>query len=582
MPNMRKWFYMVLMIALIGSMLTACALGGGGEAQTADPAEPATEGNKTNETTEPVSEGVIEATDMSLNPDLAKQRADTVVVGMTAPKGVFNPLFRQTVYDDYVARTIFDTLLIVEKDGTYTENLAESVDVSADGLKYTFHLKPGVTYSDGTPVTAKDFAFVLKVLHDPAYDGETDALAFNIAGGRDYFEGDAKDISGVKVIDDNTIEITVTEATAYTRDFLGDLPVMPESYYGKNYTKGHLDGIKALHSKPIGSGQYVLKSFSPGQEVVLEANPNYFKGAPKVKTVIYKTTTDGTSLSMLQTGETDMDNITVTEDNVEELTSLGFLNVHILPTNGYGYIAFNHKEKKFQDPLVRQALTIGLNREEIVKGVYGPYANVLNIPQSTASWSYTDEGIETYPFDMEKAKQLMDQAGWKVGADGIREKDGEKFKINFSATAENPVIDALLPIMTKNYKELGIDLTSETLDFNAIMDKKDTGNFDMFFAAWSLTPDPDATVYITDGAQNDIGYSNAKVDELTLAAKKELNQEKRKELYKQLYQELNKDLPVIFLYQRRDMWPINGRLSGFDISPFKDFEHSLYSMQIAQ
>lgn len=577
--------YTVLLIALISSLLTACALGSGGQTQTADSAQSANKNSKTASTSDKadiVSKGTLAATDMSLNPKLAKQRTDTVIAGMNSPKGVFNGLFYQTTYDNYVCRVIFDTFLQVQKDGTYTESLAKSVDVSADGLRYTFHLRPRVKYSDGTPVTVKDFAFVLKILHDPAYDGQVDARSFHIAGGNDYYKGNATDISGVKVIDDNTIEITVTERTAYTKEFLGDLPLMPESYYGKNYKKGHLDGMKALFSKPVGSGPYVLKSFSPGQQVVLEANPNYFKGAPKVKTVIFKATTDGTNLSMLQTGETDMDNITVTEDNVQELKSLGFLNVHIMPTNGYGYIAFNHKEKKFQDVRVRQALTIGLNRKEIVQGVYGPYANVLNIPQSTESWAYTNEGIAAYPFDIEKAKQLLDQAGWKVGADGIREKDGEKFKINFSATAENPVVDALLPIMTNNYKELGIGLTSETLDFNAIMDKKNTGKFDMFFAAWSLTADPDTTVYITKGAQNDTGYSNPKVDELTTAAKKELDHAKRKELYKQLYQELNKDLPVIFMYQRRDMWPINGRLSGFDISPFKDFEYSLHSVQIAQ
>ncbi len=104
----------------------------------------------------------------------------------------------------------------------------------------------------------------------------------------------------------------------------------------------------------------------------------------------------------------------------------------------------------------------------------------------------------------------------------------------------------------------------------------------MFFAAWGLTPDPDTTVYLTNGSQNDVGYSNKKVDELTIAGKKELDQEKRKVIYKELYQELNKDLPAIFMYQRRDMWPVNGRVSGLEITPYKDFEFSLYNAQLAQ
>nr|WP_198957416.1 ABC transporter substrate-binding protein [Paenibacillus selenitireducens] len=528
------------------------------------------------------NDGLFPASDKSLNPALAKNRKDTLIIGMTAPKGTFSPLFWSTAYDKYVVETVFDSFLAVQGDGTYAESLAEKIDVSEDGLKYTYHLKPGVKYSDGTPVTVKDYLFALKVLHDPQYDGESDILADKIKGGQEYHDGKAKDISGVKIIDDNTVEVTVTEVNAQTKVDLGTIELLPESYYGKNFKFGNLDSVKALSDKPIGSGKYIVKKFTPGQEVVMEANPNYFNGAPKIKNLIYKTTADETRLAMLQTGEVDVDMVSVNEDSVEELKGMGFLDVNIFPTNGYGYIAFNHKDKKFQDVKVRQALTIGLNRKDIVAGVYGKFADVINIPESKQAWAYTNEGIEPYEFDIEKAKQLLDEAGWKVGADGIREKDGTKFKINFSATADNPVVESLLPIMTKNYKELGIDISAETLDFNAISEKRKTGKFESFFAAWGLTPDPDSTVYITKGAQNNLAYSNKKVDELMLKGKKTLDIEGRKEAYKQVYQELNKDLPVIFLYQRRDMWAINSRITGFDITPYKNFTYSLTQVQITE
>ncbi|MMZ62629.1 Oligopeptide-binding protein AppA precursor [compost metagenome] len=142
------------------------------------------------------------------------------------------------------------------------------------------------------------------------------------------------------------------------------------------------------------------------------------------------------------------------------------------------------------------------------------------------------------------------------------------------------MVDALLPIMTQNYKKLGIEVVAETLDFNAIMDKANTGDFDMFFAAWGLTPDPDNTVYITNGAQNDIGYSNAKVDELMAKGKKTLDIEERKKIYKEMYQEMNKDVPVILLYQRKNMLAVNGRVEGFDFSPYKYFAYSLYQVEM--
>lgn len=588
---MKKRISLLLVVMLFAiSVLAACGGGKTDEPKQGEEAgqqTPSTDEGKDKEETPPAegedeSQGYFEAEDPSANPQNALDRKDTLIIGMTSPKGVFNPFFWQTAYDKYVVQLVFDTFLEVTGDGTYTERLAESVDVSEDGLKYTFKLKPGVTYSDGSPVTVKDYVFAMKVLHDPTYDGESDLLSLNIVGGKDYHDGKADEISGIKVIDDQTVEITVTEATALTRDVLGDVAFIPEHYYGKDFKKGNMDSLKSLNDKPLGSGPYVMKKFAPGQEVVFEANENYFRGAPKVKNVIYKTTAEETKLSMLESGEIDMDMITVNEDNVEEAKLLGFLDLNIFPTNGYGYIAFNHNLEKFKDQKVRQALMYGLNRSEIVEIIYGKYANPINIPESSVSWAYTDENIEAYDFNPETAKQLLDEAGWVVGASGTREKNGEKLTIDFSATADNPVVDALLPVMSSNYKDLGIEVKAETLDFNAIMDKKDRGEYEMFFAAWGLTPDPDNTVYITNGAQNDTGYSNKTVDELMKKGKTTLDIEARKDIYKQMYQEMNKDIPNMFLYQRRDGWAINSRVDGFDITPYKDFTYSLYQVELQQ
>lgn len=151
-----------------------------------------------------------------------------------------------------------------------------------------------------------------------------------------------------------------------------NIPVIPQHYYGKDFAKGKLDGVKVLEQQPLGSGPYVFEKFVPGQEVRLVANENYWKGAPKIKHLIYKTTTEETAVQMLQTGETDYEtsNITAKKDNVELLESLGFVDYSLLPTNGYGYIAFNHKLPKFQDVRVRKALAYGLNRKAIVDAVY--------------------------------------------------------------------------------------------------------------------------------------------------------------------------------------------------------------------
>ncbi|SMF92823.1 peptide/nickel transport system substrate-binding protein [Paenibacillus uliginis N3/975] len=588
---MKKRMSLLLVIMLFAiSVLAACSGGKAEEPKQGEEAgqeTPKTEEGKDKEEApaaegEDQSQGYFEAEDPSANPATATSRKDTLIIGMTSPKGVFNPFYWQTAYDRYVVDAVFDAWLVLADDGTYENRLAEKIEVSEDKKKYTFTLKQGVKYTDGTPVTVKDYAFALKVLHDSSYDGQSDIHTVNIKGGKEYFEGTADEISGVKIIDDYNIEIEVTEPNAMTKDNLGTIYFFPESYYGKDYKQGDLEYMKDLHAKPIGSGQYSVKSFKPGQEVVFEANPDYFLGAPKVKNLIYKTTTDETRLAMFKSGEIDVDMVSVNADSVEELKSYGFLDVNIFPTNGYGYIALNHKDPKFQDQKVRQALVYGLNRAEIVEIIYGEYGNVINIPQSSLSWAYTQDGIETYDFDTEKAKQLLDEAGWVPGADGIREKDGVKLAINFSATADNPVVEALIPVMTQNYQELGIKLSSETLDFNAIMDKKDNGDFDMFFAAWGLTPDPDSTVYLTGGAQNDIGFSNKEVDKYNKEGLAAMELDARKEAYKKMYQEINKDIPDILVYQRRDMWGINSRVKNLNITPYKNVALDLYKVELEQ
>lgn len=585
----KRLSLMLVTLMAFGSILAAC---GGEEAASTDtttPTETATDTTTPDETateeTGTDSEsaiGLTEAEDIATGNDTALARTDSAIIGTVAPQGIFNPLFHQTSYDFYVDYLIFPSLTKVKTDGTYENDLADDIKISDDNKTYTFHIRDDANYSDGTPVKASDYLFTMKLYMDASYDGQSDPLSWNVVGADEYNKGTATDISGIKVIDDKTVEVTVSDYDAMTQVNLGGIAPLSEAYYGANYKQGEIASVKEFNTKPMGAGPYKLTKYAAGQEVDFEANENYYDGAPKIPKLIYKVTTDTTNLAMLQNGESDLDNITVTEDNVEELKAAGFLDVNILKNNGYGYVAMNNKNPMFADVKVRQALTYGLNRAEVVEAAYGPYAEVINIPQSDVSWAYTSENIDPYDYDIEKAKALLDEAGWVEGSDGIREKDGKKFEVNFSATADNPVVDALIPIMTQNYEELGVKLIVETLDFNAIMEKKDRGDYDMFFAAWGLTPDPDSTVYITDGAQNNSGYSNPKVDELYKEGKKELDLEKRKAIYAEAYQLINADAPEILMYQRTNMLGINGRLDGWDVSPYKDFPLSLHQVEIAQ
>lgn len=535
------------------------------------------------QTTEPTL-GFIPAKDPTAVPANAKARTDTIIIGMNAPEGKFNPLYGDSQYDVYIMNTIFQMLVKPEKDASLVPDLA-TWDVSDDGKTYTFHIDPKATFSDGTPVTAEDLAFSYYIIGDPTFDGVADLTTAGIVGYDEYKndkEGKVTTISGIKVIDDKTLEVTVKEPKGTTLIEI-NVPALSKKYYGKGFKKGNLKGVTDLMQKPFGSGPYIFKKYTPGQEVVLEANPSFWQGAPKVKNLIFKATTDETNLQLLQNGETDFEEgIGVNKDNMDLIDTIPFLNRDLQPNNGYGYIGLNHTLDKFKDVRVRKALAYGLNRKEAVDAVYQGYAKVIDVPQSSVSWSYPDEkDIIHYNYDPEKAKQLLDEAGWKLGEDGFRYKDGQKFTILFTATTPNPVNDALVPIMKENYKELGIDLTVEQLEFNAVLDKIEKKNIEMYFLAWGLGVDPDNySVFHSKGTQNYLGYSNPEVDRLIIEGQKALKQEDRKKIYQQLFKVLNDDLPYIYLYQRYNMGTYSARLTGFDISPYKDFSMSLHQVSI--
>lgn len=280
-------------------------------------------------------------------------------------------------------------------------------------------------------------------------------------------------------------------------------------------------------------------------------------------------------MQMIKNGEIDLNEIKPNDENIEEIKSFQFADLVTFPANVYGYIGININRDMFKDKRVRQALTYGLDRESIVKNIFGNYGLICNEPQSIASWNYNND-VNKYKFNTSKANKLLDDAGWKIGNDGVREKDGKKFQIHYLASAENPVNDILVPIMKENYKKLGVEVLVDSMDFTSVNVKVQNNDFDMFFMAGSLSANPDqSVVFKTGGAQNFFGYSNKELDKEMCNSLKEQDFDSRKKDYQKVWKIINDDMPTIFMYQRNDMWAISSRVKGIDITPYKDFTASL-------
>ncbi|MBU5352052.1 ABC transporter substrate-binding protein [Paenibacillus silvae] len=551
-------------------VLSACAGGGGAETTAAG------SGTTTSSTqATPVSAALdapFKATDLNQLPDTAKKRTDTVIVGLTDPSGAFTPYFHQSGYDGNVASLLFASLVTVDEKGLPVPDLAESWDVSDDQRTYTFHLRKDSKFSDGSALTADDVAFTWTILHDKSYDGGFDIFSTKVKGGKAYTEGKADHIEGIKVIDPLTISVTLEQPNATALLTLGS-EVLSKAYYGKDYQFGKLEYIKNLHAKPVGNGPYKLEKFIPGQEVRFVANEFYYKGKPKTEHFIYKTS-EGDTWQFIETGEIDFTSFTATQENIDKLKNIPYLNLLPYTPSTYGYLQLNLEHEQLQEKEVRQAITYGLDRQSIYVDANQGAGAVANIPTSPISWSYTEEGINPYAYDPDKANQLLDEAGWLPGADGIREKNGKKLSLHFLGT-KSPATDIFIAVAKENFEAIGVQFQPEVFaDFNSLVSKVEGGDYDVAsFSTPMLTDPSDGVQQFVDGELK--GYNNPKVKELYNKGLATTDIEERKAVYKELYQLLNDELPVIFTSYRKTVYAYNGRIDGLSVSPYRGIATSL-------
>ncbi|QWG65192.1 ABC transporter substrate-binding protein [Bacillus mycoides] len=545
----------------------------------------AQEETSTNEATKmpKVKDEFIKASDKAKSPAKAKERKDTFVVGMPSPGGIFLPHFMENGWDGNITQAIFAPLVGLDKEGKTIPILAKKWDISEDQLTYTFHLKDDLKFSDSSPLTADDVAFTLTLLHDPTYSGATDISQTAIKGGQAYKEGKATSIEGIQVIDPKTITITTEKVNAQTLSLIGG-EVISKAYYGKEYKQGNLEYLKELYGKPMGAGAYKLDKYIPGQEVRFVANENYFEGKPKIEHFIYKITKGDTKLQQFQAGEVDYDGFTTNAETIEQLKELGFANVNVYTGSSYGYIKMNYKKSYFKDKRVRQAFIYGLERQKVIDTYFQGYASLVNVPITPVSWAYTEEGINKYEYNLEKAKKLLDEAGWKAGSDGIREKDGQKLKVSYFASSASKINDVMIPVMKEDYKKIGVDFNPEYMDFNTMISKVIKGEYDLAMVSTPMIDDPSGTIeeFVSTSKRNYDGYHNPKVDELAKQALETLDIEKRKEIYKKLYQELSEDPPVIFLNNSKVVSAHNARIQGLQEDNYNGILLSLPKLNIAQ
>ncbi len=398
--------------------------------------------------------------------------------------------------------------------------LDEMPEVSEDGLTYSFKLKSGVKFHDGSLLDSGDVkATFEKMLNPKNLSVHAGSITTLIKGAAEYADGKADSISGIEVKDDQNFTITLVSPNA---SFLNFLSAWQMSIYPAEAATMDGWGTKVF----IGTGPYKLKEFEPNSKIVMERFDDYHGGAKKLDSIVFQNMTQNTALMEFEAGNIDLTEVKDTAIISSYLENEEFKdNIVMIEQLGTIALSFNMKMKPFDNPKVREAISIAIDRETIVnkllKGLGTPAKSFL--PKGVLGY---DEDLEEFKYDPERAKQLLKEAGYP---DGI---DVEAITTDTAATT------FILQYLAEAFKEANIRMTIQTYDAAGFTDIRNNGKIPMFILTWvSDVGDPNdfMSLYSTPMSQFISNfYENSEYDAQLQKGLTETDLEKRAELYRQL------------------------------------------------
>ena len=415
--------------------------------------------------------------------------------------------------------------------------LAESWEWDEASKTYTFHLRKDVTFHDGETFTSADVKFTLDTIMNPDNASE---IASNY-----------EDITGIETPDDSTVKITLKAPNVAMLDYL-TIGILP-----KHLLEGKDIVTDDFNRNPVGCGPYKLVSWDEGQSITLEKFDDFYLGAPKIDKVVFKIVED-TQARALQLKSGELDLAQVTPKDAKQFEGEDGFVVDVMKTADYRGILYNFGSEFFgRHRELPNILSYAIDRQSIVDSVLLGHGEAAYSPLQMGPYNNPD--IEKYEFDPEKAKQLLEENGWKMGDDGYYEKDGEQLAFTISNGQADQVRIDMSNICAQNLQDIGVNCKVE------VTAETDWANQDAYLIGWGSPFDPDDHTYKvfgTDKGANYSSYSNAKVDELLQQARELETQEERLPLYKEFQAELSKDLPYTFIAYIDAMYVSKDNITG--------------------
>ncbi|MCL6450368.1 MAG: hypothetical protein K6T75_03635 [Acetobacteraceae bacterium] len=463
----------------------------------------------------------------------------------------FNPHHPKAYVESvFCNRALYNCLTRPGLDLVPSADLAESWETSPDGLTWTFKLRQGVKWHDGQPFSADDVKFTFDLILNPD-SGSGTAKNFTV-------------VKSVEAVDPYTVRFTLSQPFASLPAFLGyNCGILPKHLWeGKDLLTN--DEFNKKH--PVGTGPFKFQEFVSGDHVTLVANPDYFRGKPKLDGIIFKILPDANAqTAQLLSG--DLDLILVEQpQNARVLKDNPSVVVDSVDQVNFVYFAANLTRPLFGDKRVRQAMSHAIDKQAVIDNILAGYGKISTGPISPAMKAYYNPNVRQYPYEPARAKALLAEAGWTPGADGILAQGGKKF--SFVLTA--PRVQAFEQICTlgqQYWKAVGMDVTLEAMEFNQCTSQRVIPrNYDVLSAWWITPSDPDVFPYFhSSGATKGMNlplYQNPEADRLLEQGRATADPAARRQVYDRFQALVAEELPYVFLYHPLEIRAWSAKLQG--------------------
>lgn len=437
-------------------------------------------------------------------------------------------------------------------------DLAESVDIQADGLKYTFKLHQGVQFHDGSELKAADVKYTIDYYRDEK----------NASPIQSSYTG----IDSVSTPDDYTVEVNMKTVNAASLVTWASNPIVNAKHHAEVGDAGY-------SAAPIGTGPFKVAEWKASEYTLLAAFDDYFKGRPLVDEIRMEVVPeDAVRKAALDNGDADSSAWPLLVEDSLALEQEPNFKVFRTAGDSIKHFPINNEQPYFSDKRCRQALMYALDRQRIIDDLWNGTAEVAhsNIPPGS---QYYDANLKQYEYSVEKANALLDEAGWAAGADGIREKDGVKFSFTCTVKAGDQARKAIAELAQQLYKEVGVEMQLTEAPVAEILEAMRAGTMEMSIFNWTynsgvLEPDCMDTLSST-GGNNFPHFKNAEMDDLLAKGLQEVDPEKRKPIYNRVQEIFVEEVPVLYLQFDTWMLPFAKRVGG--LPDTTDNTYPLYS-----